>query len=409
MLTRKDGEDLLPNVPPEASEEQARGRTVAKGVHVMKEIAISILALLTVSATSVQAELIGEWHFDEGVGTTAFDSSGSGNDGDIIGATYIADGVCGNALNFDGAAGPAPFDLVIFMPHHGLTDAINSQTSRDYTVAAWVRPSSFVHNARRDVITFESMHLQLRDERVQLVQNYVGGGYGFTTPDLLTLGPWFHLVGVHRENVGIEAYLDGISIGSDFTKTGADGGAIIGHGTQVGSVPNHFLPSFATNLFEGDIDEVRMYNHALTAAEVAALFAEGCGGPLEITCEGFFPPFDQPLLLKKKSKRAIPVKMILLDGATEITDLDLSSPPVVEVRVGEDTGAGIPDFDKELLPPGLSDDGNEFRYDTDDMQWIINLGTKQYKGSLTYVVTAKSGDPSSYVINPSCSQEFTRP
>ena len=246
----------------------------------MKEITISILALLMVSATSVQADLIGEWHFDEGVGTKASDSSGSGNDGDIFGAAWITDGVCGNALNFDGAAGPAPFDLVIFLPHHGLTDAINSQTPRDYTVAAWVRPSSFVHNARRDVITFESMVLQLRDERVQLVQNYAGGGYGFTTGDLLTIGPWFHLVGVHRENVGIEAYLDGSLIGSDFTKTGADGGATIGHGTQVGSAPHHFLATFATDLFEGDIDEVRMYNHALTAAQVAALFAEGCGRDL---------------------------------------------------------------------------------------------------------------------------------
>ena len=387
----------------------------------MKELAISILALLMLSATSVQADLIGEWHFDEGTGNTASDSSGSGIDGDIFNATWITDGVCGNALNFDGA-GPKPeFDYVSFDPlsgsggheSHRLVDLINSNDPRNYTISTWIRPASLPFNTIKEIMTFDAIKFAQADQRFVFNQAYEGSfnrGYQVITGNILTVGPWMHLVGVHNEDVGVKVYFNGLLAGSDFTKVAADGTARITHGTQVGTSYHHNLAVFAgTRIYTGDIDEVRMYNHALTAAQVMALFEAGCGGPPEITCEGFFPPFDQPLLLKKKSKRAIPVKMILLDGTTEITDLDLSAPPVVEVRVGDDTGSGIPGFDGDLLPPGLSDDGNEFRFDTDDMQWIINLGTKQYKGSLTYVVTAKSGDPSSYVIDPSCSQEFTRP
>jgi len=45
--------------------------------------------------------LIGGWHFDEGSGTTAYDSSGNNNDGTIYGATWV-DGKFGKGLEFDG-------------------------------------------------------------------------------------------------------------------------------------------------------------------------------------------------------------------------------------------------------------------------------------------------------------------
>lgn len=127
-----------------------------------------------------------------------------------------------------------------------------------------------------------------------------------------------------------------------------------------------------------------------------------------LTCEGFFSPFDQPLSLKGNSKRAIPAKMVLRDAwGAEITDLDLSAPPVVQVMLGSDTGSAIPGFDGDLLPPGLADDGNEFRYDPVDQQWIINLATKQYTAIGTYTVSVVAGD-GSYVVD-NCSQTFERP
>ena len=125
-----------------------------------------------------------------------------------------------------------------------------------------------------------------------------------------------------------------------------------------------------------------------------------------MTCEGFLPPFDKPLTLKKKENRAIPVKMVLRDLlGNDITDADLSAPPVVQVSVGGDSGSAIDGYNGDLLPAGLSDDGNEFRYDWATEQWIINLATKQYTSALLYNVTVfVDGN----VIKGGCSQTFTR-
>ena len=55
-------------------------------------------------AVSAQASLVGHWEFDEGSGSTAFDSSGNGFDGTISGAEWVAGGWDGTGycLDFDG-------------------------------------------------------------------------------------------------------------------------------------------------------------------------------------------------------------------------------------------------------------------------------------------------------------------
>lgn len=125
-----------------------------------------------------------------------------------------------------------------------------------------------------------------------------------------------------------------------------------------------------------------------------------------VTCQGFLPPFDKPLTLKGKGKRAIPVKIVLRDLWGDImTDAHIT-PPTVQVSYQPLSGASISGYEAELLPPGLSDDGNEFRYDPDNEMWIINLATKQFTSAGTYTVTVMSGDDG-YVIE-GCSQTFTR-
>ena len=128
---------------------------------------------------------------------------------------------------------------------------------------------------------------------------------------------------------------------------------------------------------------------------------------LVLTCQGFLPPFDKPLSLKAKDNRAIPVKMVLRDlSGNIITDANITAPPVVNVFFGDAPASQDPGYVADLVPSGLSDDGNEFRYDPVAQVWIINLATKQFKSPGTYNVTAVAGDDS-YVID-GCSQTFTR-
>jgi hypothetical protein len=122
-------------------------------------------------------------------------------------------------------------------------------------------------------------------------------------------------------------------------------------------------------------------------------------------CVGFSTPFDEPMVVNKKSNKALPLKFNLYDGyGTEI--IDLSPPPMVEVREVDDTGSDISGWNGELIPAGLSDDGNEFRYNPESEQWILNLGMKAYTASTTYTISVIAGDDS-YVID-GCTQTFTR-
>ena len=86
-----------------------------------------------------------------------------------------------------------------------------------------------------------------------------------------------------------------------------------------------------------------------------------------------------------------------------ITDADIT-PPVINVTYG--SSETILGYDADLVPPGLSDNGNAFRYDPLGQVWIINLATKQFTAQGLYTVTVKPGDDS-YVIE-GCSQTFTR-
>lgn len=130
----------------------------------------------------------------------------------------------------------------------------------------------------------------------------------------------------------------------------------------------------------------------------------------ELYCEGFLPPFDEPLSLKRNVKRSIPVKMILGDEAGNIiTDSDIVSPPVANVLFNSMTYGNVPNEAYDLLPVGSANEDNLFRFDPNSAQWIYNLGTKQFKAPGAYFVSAASGDSNEYTIpNGSCTQYFER-
>ena len=69
-------------------------------------IALSAVVLFLIipltGSTSLRTDLVGEWRFDEGYGTIAYDASDKENNGTITGATWTSAGKYGKALVFDG-------------------------------------------------------------------------------------------------------------------------------------------------------------------------------------------------------------------------------------------------------------------------------------------------------------------
>ena len=98
----------------------------------------------------------------------------------------------------------------------------------------------------------------------------VSGNYvNPTAPTNATTGQWYHLVGVKNGTTGY-LYIHGVQVASQTnsslgTITTSDGSVpTIGRNGLAGAVP-----------FAGQIDDVRVYNYALTATQIKQLFNEG--------------------------------------------------------------------------------------------------------------------------------------
>jgi hypothetical protein len=139
-----------------------------------------------------------------------------------------------------------------------------------------------------------------------------------------------------------------------------------------------------------------MFNRALSQAEIQAIFTAGSAGKCKAvtttySCTGFEPPFDVPILLKRKVNRAIPLQMQLFSDGTPITDSNIAgAAPVVNVTYSAGGGPAV-DVTDQLEPVGQSSEGNQFSYALAAGDWVFNLGTKPYKAARTYSVTVAPG------------------
>ncbi len=97
-----------------------------------------------------------------------------------------------------------------------------------------------------------------------------GGGVGTLTLNspLVTDGAWHNLVGVWS-GPGLYIYLDGILAVSS---TGSGTLSATGKDSQIGTQCSGLNSTACSAFLSGRIDDVRIYNRALSAAEVAAIY-----------------------------------------------------------------------------------------------------------------------------------------
>jgi len=231
-----------------------------------------VIFILGMSAfCSAEEGLVGYWKFDEGKGNIVRDSSGKSNDGKIYGAVYIKSEK-GFALKFDGGSnyvdcGESAFDFT---------------TNTNFTVEAWFKTSDTAYDNHRCIIS-KGASTCSGDKKGWYLHKLRGGiegqenkisfrimdGEGFKGGHSITLrGPavaddiWhFAVTVVNRDSGIIYLYLDGVEV-----KNRAISSA-------VGTVDNdyHLLigNDEAENMYwKGLIDEVKIYNRALSAGEI---------------------------------------------------------------------------------------------------------------------------------------------
>lgn len=221
----------------------------------MKVVSVWCLAALTPFyglAASPYAEegLVLYYSFDEGAGSTVRDRSGNGNDGRIQGAEYIRSGD-GFALRFDGV------DDCVDCPPSPSLDLTNA-----VTVEAWVYPEAVPAVGEAGIVGkgYDSYVLTYyRDGRCWW---YISGG-GNHCQALLTTGSWHHVAGTF-DGQSLRLYVDGKLVAERRSRS-----------PRINRGPNLFLatsagdPRFTRHAhFKGMLDEVRIYNRALSAKEV---------------------------------------------------------------------------------------------------------------------------------------------
>jgi hypothetical protein len=245
------------------SEKKSTLLSLSKAASALLVIA-AILIPLTIHAATISKPannlgLVGYWKFDEGAGTTAADFSGNGNTGTITGATW-ASGKFVNALSFDDDSEQ------IEVPHKSAL----SLSAPNATLVAWIYPTVF-EGSQAVVVKGRSgssfnYGLLIKDAG-QIVGRYSSCDV-VTTAAPVVLNQWQNIAIQYKSDGSIDFYYNGKLLenkaGSCSNMTSAS------FNLTIGNTANR-----ATDGFHGSIDDVRVYNRALTVGEVQALYNTG--------------------------------------------------------------------------------------------------------------------------------------
>ncbi len=226
-------------------------------------LAIGLILPLASFATQIDSAsvsgLIGYWGFEEATGTTAFDYSGNQKDATLVATTWVA-GKRGKALNFNGTSASASAPLT-------LTGATK------FTLSGWVKKS-----ATNKQMSFGMLNGAL--ERAEIVWYTDGSLYGEVgaTQDIwgkkaVTNDTKWHFISFVYDGAGatnadkVKLYFDGTPQ-SSLTFSGTIASSVTCTSTLSIGVRN-------TGYSSGLIDEVRVYNRALSSAEIASIYNTG--------------------------------------------------------------------------------------------------------------------------------------
>ena len=214
---------------------------------------LAIVFGLFVSSTAFCQEdgLVGWWKFDETSGTNALDSSGNGNNGTLNGSITRTDGRIGGALDLDGVndyvdcGNAAIFDI-----------------TEQVTLAVWVNTSDMGNGQHNPYITKGDHSYAIKGHAWGNIEFYIysGGWRTCTMPAGAAFnGEWHHLTGTY-DGTQLLLYLDG----EQQSRTSFTGAIATGtFNVNIGRNDEN-----TDRLYEGLIDDARIYNRALSANEI---------------------------------------------------------------------------------------------------------------------------------------------
>lgn len=211
----------------------------------------------------LNADLVGYWKFDEVTGSTALDDAGT-NHGSLVNATYTT-GLSGTALHLNGTNS--------FIRIH-LANSKLSLTGTPYTLTWWQKWNGDNSQAYQRIISLDDgldfsggYSVWIYRPNAMGTTHNSGLDQNWIAEVVPAIGKWEHFAlvfdGTMRRLFKNGSLASSVAT-SGSVKSDNDDSLLLGAIDTGASVIQHF---------NGDLDEVRIYNHALTAAEIADLFS----------------------------------------------------------------------------------------------------------------------------------------
>jgi chitodextrinase len=259
--------------------------------------ALPVLALFAVAAvvgaggsataTASSTGLVAAYSFDEGSGAVAHDLSGNGNDATLHNAAWVSAGKYGGAVSLNGTSS------IVSVP-----DSPSLDPTSGLTIEAWVRAASFASS--QTLVAKErpgggfpyGLELDNGDP-----SGYTSSGRA-TAPSALPVKSW-QFVATTYDGANLDVYVGGSLVASSPLS-----GAL---STSTGQL-SIGADSVWGEYFAGRIDNVRIYNRALSAGELQTDMNTA------VTASGTTPPPPAPT----------PVAAYAFDEGTGMTASDSS-------------------------------------------------------------------------------------
>ena len=235
-------------------------REVVKKMKFLTILFMIVCFVAGFSITEGTAGLVAHWSFDD-QSDPGFDYSGNNNHAiPYGGADWIADGISGGAMSFDG------IDGYLDAGNSASLDIIGDQI----TISAWVYIDDFSNS--RGIVSkggyYYGYRLRVSATGVIVFDLTQEESYSIWGITQLEANRWYHVAATY-DGYSMKVYLNGVKEPFETERSGnidhADSSVWIGHG-------DNWTGYTWSYPFSGKIDELRIYDHALSEAQIQILY-----------------------------------------------------------------------------------------------------------------------------------------
>ena len=293
---------------------------------------IFLLVMVVLVSTNLNADLLDGLVAYYPFNGNANDASGGGYDGSVVGATLTSDkfGNSNSSYYFDGSG-----DYI------DIGDQTDLEGFGAVTISAWINCGLMGGDSYNIAGKAGVYKIDYYNSKIRFLTGNDFAGSILTTKSTLSNNEWHHIVATYDGSIK-RVYIDNIMDPTTVLTSGS-----LGANTKEVSIGAHRQFETWDHFFKGAIDEVRIYDRALSQSEVTQLYNAPETTTMTISFD--IKPASCPNPLNTKSKGVLPVAILGTD-AFDVSDIDLASirlEGVAPVRSGiEDVAAPNTDTDE---------------------------------------------------------------